>query len=59
MTEFKPKTIYVIYIAASPEKIWQALTDRELSKQYFHGNSVEIEPRPGGSFIARWPDGPA
>jgi uncharacterized protein YndB with AHSA1/START domain len=57
MAEFKPKTVYVIYIAATPEKIWQALTDRELSKQYFHGNSIEIEPRAGGSFLARWPDG--
>jgi len=26
-TRFKPKTVYVTYIAATPEKVWQALTD--------------------------------
>ena len=24
---FKPKTVYVTYIAATPDKVWQALTD--------------------------------
>jgi uncharacterized protein YndB with AHSA1/START domain len=34
ITKFKPNTVYVIYIASTPEKIWQALTDpakRQLS----------------------------
>ena len=35
---FKPKTVYIIYIAATPEKAWQALTDPELSQRYFHGS---------------------
>ena len=26
-TKFKPKTVYVIYIASTLEKVWQALTD--------------------------------
>ena len=55
--KFKPKTVYVIYIAASPEKVWQALTDPKLSPQYFHGCRVEIEPRLGGNFVVRFPDG--
>ena len=55
--KFKPKTVYVIYIAATPEKVWQALTDPELSPQYFNGCRVEIEPRVGGNFVARFPDG--
>jgi uncharacterized protein YndB with AHSA1/START domain len=25
--KFKPKTVYVIYIASTLEKVWQALTD--------------------------------
>jgi uncharacterized protein YndB with AHSA1/START domain len=57
MAEFKPKTVYVIYIASSPEKVWQALTDAELSPKYFHGNRIEIEPKVGGSFVLRFPDG--
>jgi uncharacterized protein YndB with AHSA1/START domain len=53
----KPKTVYVIYIAAPPEKVWQALTDRALSPSYFHGSRLEIEPKVGGDFVARFPDG--
>jgi uncharacterized protein YndB with AHSA1/START domain len=57
VSKYKPKTVYNIYIAATPEKVWQALTDRELSRQYFHGSTVEIESKAGGTFIARLPDG--
>ncbi len=56
-TTFKPKTVYVSYIAATPERVWQALTDPAFSKQYFFGLSVEIEPKRGGSFRLLWPDG--
>jgi uncharacterized protein YndB with AHSA1/START domain len=54
---FKPDTVYTIYIAATPEKVWQALTTAEFSRQYFFGFAVEMEARVGGSFIVRAPDG--
>jgi len=57
MSEFKPKTVYVSYIASTPQKIWDALTQSEFTRQYFFGRSIEIEPRAGGSFILRMPDG--
>ena len=53
----KPEFVYVTYIRTTPEKLWQALTSAEFSKQYFFGNSVEIEQRIGGAFIMRTPDG--
>lgn len=56
-SNFKPKTVYVTYIAATPEKVWQALTDPAFSKQYFFGLAVEIEPKQGGRFRLLWPDG--
>jgi uncharacterized protein YndB with AHSA1/START domain len=55
--KFKPKTVYVIYIDATPEKVWQALTDPALSPHYFNGCRLEIEPKVGGDFVARFPDG--
>ena len=55
--KFEPKTVYVIYIAAMPERVWQALTDSALSQLYFHGSLLEIEPRAGGNFVVRFPDG--
>jgi uncharacterized protein YndB with AHSA1/START domain len=54
---FEPKTVYVIYIAASPEKAWAALTRPEFTQQYFFGRTIEIAPKEGGSFILRMPDG--
>jgi uncharacterized protein YndB with AHSA1/START domain len=54
---FKPTTVYTIYIGSTPEKVWEALTSAEFSRQYFFGNSVEIEQRLGGAYLVRTPDG--
>ena len=54
---FKPLIVYTIYIASTPEKVWEALTSAEFSRKYFFGNSVEIDPRVGGAYIVRTPDG--
>jgi uncharacterized protein YndB with AHSA1/START domain len=55
--DFKPAIVYTIYIASTPEKVWQALTTAEFSRKYFFGNAVEIDLRVGGAFIVRTPDG--
>lgn len=57
MTDFKPKTVYVTYIAATPEKVWQALTSSEFTRKYFWDRTIEIEPKRGGAFVLRLPDG--
>lgn len=54
---FKPVIVYTIYIAATPEKVWQALTSEEFSRHYFSGFAVEIEPKVGGAFAVNMPDG--
>jgi uncharacterized protein YndB with AHSA1/START domain len=56
-TKFVPKTVYVTYIGPTSEKVWEALTKAEFTRQYFFGRSVEIDPRVGGDFILRMPDG--
>ena len=55
--DFKPAIVYTIYIASTPEKVWQALTSAEFSRKYFSGNAVEVDLRVGGAFIVRTPDG--
>jgi len=55
--KFKPAIVYTIYIAATPEKVWQALTTAEFSRKYFFGNAVEVDLRVGGAYIVRTPDG--
>ena len=57
ISKYKPGIVYTIYIAATPEKVWQALTSAEFSRQYFHGLAVEVEERIGGAFVLRAPDG--
>src|SRR3977135_1138527 len=54
---FKPATIYTIYIASTPEQVWEALTDAEFSRKYFFGNAVEVDLRIGGAYVVRTPDG--
>jgi uncharacterized protein YndB with AHSA1/START domain len=55
--DFKPTTVYTIYIASTPERVWEALTTADLSRQYFFGNAVEVDLKVGGAFIVRAPDG--
>ena len=57
ITTFKPLTVYTIYIASTPEKVWEALTSAEFSRKYFFGNAVEIELKVGGKYIVRQGDG--
>ena len=54
---FKPTTVYTIYIASTPETVWEALTSAELSRKYFFGNAVEVDFKIGGAYIVRTPDG--
>ena len=57
IAKFKPAIVYTIYIASTPEKVWQALTSAEFSRKYFFGNAVEVDLRVGGAYIVRTPDG--
>src|SRR5580693_1378246 len=57
VTDFKPTTVYTVYIASTAEKVWQALTMAEFSRKYFFGNAVEVDLKVGGAYVARQPDG--
>jgi uncharacterized protein YndB with AHSA1/START domain len=57
ISKFKPNTIYVTYIVSTPEKVWQALTSPEFTKQYFFGFVIDVQPKSGGDFFLRHPDG--
>ena len=52
-----PIHVYEVYIAATPERVWQALTDSDLTKQYYYGNTVESAWTPGSPLVYRNPDG--
>jgi uncharacterized protein YndB with AHSA1/START domain/DNA-binding transcriptional ArsR family regulator len=48
MTE-RPTFVYVTYIAATPERVWEALTDADLTASYW-GHRNESDWRPGSTW---------
>ena len=44
--------VYRVYIKASPQAIWDAITKPEWTQRYGYGGSVEYDLRPSGEF--RW-----
>jgi uncharacterized protein YndB with AHSA1/START domain len=39
----KPAFIYVTYIATTPEKLWEALTDGEFTRRYWGGRRIQSD----------------
>ena len=53
MTETTVTTqVYRVYIKATPQAIWDAITKPEWSQKYGYGGSVEYDLRPGGTYRA-------
>jgi uncharacterized protein YndB with AHSA1/START domain/DNA-binding transcriptional ArsR family regulator len=52
-----PKHVYEVYIRATPEEVWRALTDSELTRRYYYDNSVESDWTRGSRLVYRNPDG--
>src|SRR5690348_8776532 len=50
-------TVYVVYIASTPAKVWAALTSSEFTTKYFFGRQVESDWRAGSPWLLRRPDG--
>jgi uncharacterized protein YndB with AHSA1/START domain len=44
--------VYRVYIKASPDRIWQAITDPAWTARYGYGGTVDYDLRPGGRHIA-------
>jgi uncharacterized protein YndB with AHSA1/START domain len=53
----KPSFVYVIYIRTSTDKLWQALIDPELTRQYWAGTWQESDWTIGSSWRIMIPDG--
>ena len=49
--------VYETYIRTTPEKVWSALTDAEIMKQYWFGVQCESQWTAGSSWKLVYPDG--
>jgi uncharacterized protein YndB with AHSA1/START domain len=56
MTE-KPKFVYVTYIRTTSEKLWEALTRPEFTRQFWYGAVPECEWKAGSPWRLMTPDG--
>jgi uncharacterized protein YndB with AHSA1/START domain len=50
-------TVYVTYIASTPQKVWEGLTSGDFTTPYFFGRSIESDWRAGSPWMLRKPDG--
>ncbi|MEP6840758.1 MAG: SRPBCC family protein [Bradyrhizobium sp.] len=53
----KPEFVYVTYIKTTPEKLWHALTDREMNRKYWFDAHQESDWKPGSAWKIVFPDG--
>jgi uncharacterized protein YndB with AHSA1/START domain len=49
-TDVTTTQVHRIYIQATPEAIWEAITSPEWSNKYGYGGSVDVDLRAGGAF---------
>jgi uncharacterized protein YndB with AHSA1/START domain len=49
--------VYQIYIAATPEAVWQAITDSNWTRKYFHHTSFVAPPVAGSGYRTTTADG--
>ncbi len=53
----KEKVVYAIYVKTTPDKIWEALTKSEFTRQYFWGVNVESDWKQGSTIRNLGDDG--
>jgi len=57
MSTSAPNHVYEVYIHATPERIWQAITDPDLTRRYYYGTLVRSTWEPGARLSYDYPDG--
>ena len=48
--------VYQVFIRATPEQIWEAITKPEFTGRYFHGSLVDSTFEPGSPYHSYSPD---
>jgi uncharacterized protein YndB with AHSA1/START domain len=50
------KHVYEVYIRATPEQVWRALTESEFTKRYYYGNTIESDWKAGSPMVLKDPE---
>jgi uncharacterized protein YndB with AHSA1/START domain len=51
MTE-QATQVYAVFIRATPEQVWDAITKPEFTTRYFHGTKIESTFEPGTPYLS-------
>jgi uncharacterized protein YndB with AHSA1/START domain len=54
ISDFRPTQVYHVFIKATPERIWEAITTPEFTRRYFYGAGITVMP---DSYRSLGPDG--
>ena len=55
--EERMEKVFEIYIKTTPERLWEAITDREMRSKYHFGTRVSSDWTPGSRYEQSTPDG--
>ena len=56
-TEMAETQVYQVFIRTTPQKLWQALTEGEVTKRYFFGETVHSDWKAGSEWHSTGPEG--
>jgi len=57
MSATAPNHVYTVYISASPDRIWRAITDGVETERYYYGTRVGSDWSKGSRIVYEYPDG--
>jgi uncharacterized protein YndB with AHSA1/START domain len=57
MMEQAPAQVYQVFIRATPDQVWDAITKPEFIEKYFFGSKTKTSGRPGARIQSYGPDG--
>ena len=50
-TATKPSHVFVLFIKAPPERVWEAITSSDYTQQYYYASTVESDWEPGSPYV--------
>jgi uncharacterized protein YndB with AHSA1/START domain len=56
-SEMAETQVYEVFIRTTPQKLWQALTDGEVTRRYFFGETVHSDWKAGSAWHSTGPEG--
>ena len=54
ITEIQTTQVYQVFIKATPEAIWEAITKPEFTEKYFYGARIDVNPK---RYLSHGPNG--